>query len=226
MTKVCVLGANGFIGKNLSIYLDWVGVTRLELDLTDQLAVEEYFKTHTYDVVIHCAVMGGSRLKVDDESVTHKNLLMFENVVRVFKGKLIYFSSGAALRGNPPTDPYGLSKWLIDRRIETIPNAYSLRIWGCYGPGELPTRFSAVCKKEGHVIIERDRYFDFIDVEDVKKVVLEYVKGDRNEKQYNLVYPEKRLLSEWAQKFGATYQIRDISKLDEPYCFINSYKED
>ena len=226
MTKVCVLGANGFIGKNLTIYKSWVGVTRLELDLTNQHAVEEYFKTHTYDVVIHCAVMGGSRLKVDDESVTHKNLLMFENVVRVFKGKLIYFSSGAALRGNPPTDPYGLSKWLIDRRIETIPNAYSLRIWGCYGPGELPTRFSAVCKKEGHVVIERDRYFDFIDVEDVKKVVLEYVKGDRNEKQYNLVYPEKRLLSEWAQKFGATYQIRDISKLDEPYCFINSYKED
>jgi nucleoside-diphosphate-sugar epimerase len=176
--------------------------------------------------VIHCAVIGGSRLKVDDGEVIYKNLLMFENVVRVFKGKLIYFSSGAALRGNPPTDPYGLSKWLIDRRIETIPNAYSLRIWGCYGPGELPTRFSAVCKRDGHVIIERDRYFDFIDVEDVKKVVLEYVKGRRNDKQYNLVYPEKLLLSEWAQKFGATYQIRDISKLDEPYCFINSYKED
>jgi len=226
MTKVCVLGANGFIGKNLAIYLDWVGVTRLDLDLTDQHAVEEYFKTHTYDVVIHCAVMGGSRLKVDGGEVIYKNLLMFENVVRVFKGKLIYFSSGAALRGNPPTDPYGLSKWLIDRRIETIPNAYSLRIWGCYGPGELPTRFSAVCKRDGHVIIERDRYFDFIDVEDVKKVVLEYVKGHRNDKQYNLVYSEKLLLSEWAQKFGATYQIRDISKLDEPYCFINSYKED
>jgi nucleoside-diphosphate-sugar epimerase len=226
MTRVCVLGANGFIGKNLAIYLDWVGVTRLDLDLTDQRAVEEYFKTHTYDVVVHCAVMGGSRLKVDDGEVIYKNLLMFENVVRVFKGKLIYFSSGAALRGNPPTDPYGLSKWLIDRRIETIPNAYSLRIWGCYGPGELPTRFSAVCKRDGHVIIERDRYFDFIDVEDVKKVVLEYVKGQRNDKQYNLVYSEKLLLSEWAQKFGATYQIRDISKLDEPYCFINSYKED
>ena len=76
----------------------------------------------TYDVVVHCAVIGGSRLKKDEGDVMWKNILMFENVVRVFKGKLIYFSSGAALRGNPPTDPYGLSKWIIDRRIDTIPN--------------------------------------------------------------------------------------------------------
>src|SRR5210317_798064 len=217
MTRVCVLGANGFIGKNLAIYLDWVGVTRLDLDLTDQRAVEEYFKTHTYDVVIHCAVMGGSRLKVDDGEVIYKNLLMFENVVRVFKGKLIYFSSGAALRGNPPTDPYGLSKWIIDRRIETIPDAHSLRIWGCYGLDELPTRFSAVCKRDGHVVIERDRYFDFIDIEDVRKIVYEYVRSERNEKEYDLVYPNKLLLSEWAEKFGATWEVKDSTNLGESY---------
>ena len=142
--KVCVLGANGFVAKNVLRDTDWIGVTRQELDLTNQKAVEDYFNTHEYDVVIHCAVIGGSRLKPDDGEVTHKNILMFENVVRVFKGKVLYFSSGAARRGNPPTDPYGLSKWVIDRRIETIEDAYTLRIWGCYGPGELPTRFSAV----------------------------------------------------------------------------------
>jgi nucleoside-diphosphate-sugar epimerase len=220
MKKVCVLGANGFVGKNLMIGTEWVGVTRQDLDLTDQRSVEEYFNTHHYDVVIHCAVMGGSRLRTDDGEVTHKNLLMFENVVRVFKGKLLYFSSGAALRGNPPTDPYGLSKWLIDRRIETITNAYSLRIWGCYGPGELPTRFSAVCKRDGHVIIDQDRYFDFIDIEDVRKIVGEYVHGERDEKVYNLVYPEKLLLSQWAEKFGATWEIGDTTRLGEPYCCI------
>jgi nucleoside-diphosphate-sugar epimerase len=215
--RVCILGAGGFVGKNLVRDTDWVGVTRQDLDLTNQDAVEDYFKSHTYDVVIHCAVIGGSRLKEDDGDVTHKNLLMFENVVRVFKGKLLYFSSGAALRGNPPTDPYGLSKWIIDRRIETIPDAHSLRIWGCYGLDELPTRFSAACKRDGHVVIERDRYFDFIDIEDVRKIVYEYVHGYLTDKQYNLVYPEKLLLSQWAERFGATWEIRDKSDLGEPY---------
>lgn len=217
MTRVCVLGAGGFVGKNLLRGTDWVGVTRRDLDLTDQRAVEKYFDTHTYDVVIHCAVMGGSRLAADDGWVTHKNLLMFENVVRVFKGKLLYFSSGAALRGTPPTDPYGLSKWLIDRRIETIPGAHSLRIWGCYGPGELPTRFSAVCKRDGHVVIDRDRYFDFIDIEDVRKIVTEYVRSERSEKEYDLVYPNKLLLSQWAEKFGATWEVKDSTNLGESY---------
>ena len=173
--KVCVLGAGGFIGKNVLRGTDWVGVTRNDLNLLDQSAVEKYFKSHEYDVVVHCAA---SIDQVSRETV-YKNSLMFENVVRVFKGKLIYFSSGAALRGSPPTDSYGLSKWLIERRIEMIPNAYALRIWGCYGPGELPSRFSATCKRDGHVVIERDRYFDFIDVEDVCEIVQQYVTSKK-----------------------------------------------
>jgi len=218
--EVCVLGSRGFIGKNLLRDTDWVGVTHQELDLTDPRAVEEYFRDHEYDVVIHCAVIGGSRLRPDDGEVFYKNLLMFENVASVFKGKLLYFSSGAALRGNPPSDPYGMSKWLIDRRIETLPNTYSLRIWGCYGPGELSTRFSAVCKREGHIIIDQDRYFDFIDIEDVRKIVREYIYCRwKMPKVCNLVYPEKLLLSQWAEKFGATWEVKDVSSLGESYSF-------
>jgi nucleoside-diphosphate-sugar epimerase len=213
--KVCVLGAGGFIGKNVLRGTDWVGVTRNDLNLLDQSAVEKYFKSHEYDVVVHCAA---SIDQVSRETV-YKNSLMFENVVRVFKGKLIYFSSGAALRGSPPTDSYGLSKWLIERRIEMIPNAYALRIWGCYGPGELPSRFSATCKRDGHVVIERDRYFDFIDVEDVCEIVQQYVTSKKALVKYcDLVTgKDPLLLSEWAEKFGATWEVKDTSTLGERY---------
>jgi len=218
MRRVCVLGAGGFIGKNVLRDTDWTGVTRQDLDLTDPEAVKLYFKEHVYDTVVHCGVVGGSRLMEDTGEVFYKNLLMFENVVSAFKGKILYFSSGAALRGNPPPDPYGMSKWLIDHRIDALPNVYSLRIWGCYGPGELPTRFSAVCKRDGHVLIEKDRYFDFMDVEDVKAVVTEYVVSKCPMPTFcNLVYPKKLLLSQWAEKFGATYEILDTTEYGESY---------
>ena len=140
------------------------------------------------------------------------------SVVRVFKGLFLYFSSWAALEGNPPTKPYGLSKWIIERRIELIERAHFLRIWGCYGPGEAPTRFSAVCKTQRHVVIDQDRYFDFIDVRDVKQVVRDYIEGRNSQKNVNLIYPEKRLLSQWAEFFGATSEILEPG-LAKPYCF-------
>ena len=221
--KVCVLGAGGFIGKHLIQNSNWVGITRNDLNLEDQDEVEKYFNTNIYDVVIHCAVVGGSRLKKDKGDVIWKNILMFENVIKVFKGKLIYFSSGASLRGNPPTDPYGLSKWIIDKRIDTIPNVYSLRIWGCYGENELSTRFSAVCKREGHVVIDQDRYFDFIDIEDVRKIVQQYVTSNKELVKYcDLVYPKKMLLSQWAKKFGATWEVLNMNSLGESYVSIRN----
>jgi nucleoside-diphosphate-sugar epimerase len=208
--KVCILGSNGFIGSNLlKCDINWIGVTRQQLDLTIQEDVDTFFETNSFDVVVHCVVVGGSRLQEEQGSVCVKNILMFENVVRhLDKFKLIYFSSGASKRGSPPSEPYGLSKWIIDKRIETLPNVYSLCIWGCYGPGELETRFSAICKNKGHIVIPQDRYFDFVDIEKVKKVVNKYIiKG--GQKFCNLVdfELEKLKLSEWATKFGATFTI-------------------
>jgi nucleoside-diphosphate-sugar epimerase len=216
--KVCVLGSNGFIGSNL-LYSDpeWKGVTRQQLDLTVQKDVDNFFESNKFDVVVHCAVVGGSRLEYDTGVVCYKNLLMFENVVRHIDKfeKLIYFSSGASKKGDPPSDPYGFSKWLVDKRIETLPNAYSLCIWGCYGLGEWPTRFSAVCKEKGHVVIPQDKYFDFISVEEVSRVVKKYCL-EGGPKFYNLAPTEKLKLSEWATKFGATFEIEQEG-LGEPY---------
>ena len=224
--SVLVIGSKGFIGSNL--VKDYKGLTRQEVDCTDQKQVDEYFSLHVYETVVHCAVVGGSRLQSDDPEVCTKNILMFENVARHLGkafSKLIYFSSGAALRGNPPTDPYGLSKWIIDKRIEHMDNVYSLRIWGCYGPGELETRFSAVCKKDKHVIIPKDRYFDFVSVQEVKEVVNRYVTGEKNDKFHNFSPSVPRKLSEWAKIFGATCSIQDTSELGESYSFFTRFSK-
>ena len=215
--KVGVLGCNGFLGRYFLEHNKWIPITREEVDLLNPISVEKFFHRYKFSVIVHCAVVGGSRLKEDNSDVLKDNILMFENVSRFFNGKIIYFSSGAVFNGNPPVDPYGLSKWIIDKRITQIPNAYSLRIWGCYGPGELSTRFSAICRNKGHVVIEKDKYFDFINIEDVMKVVREYIDGYRFSKQCNLVYPKRMKLSEWAIKFGATYDIINKNELDEPY---------
>tara|TARA_Y100000741_G_scaffold363427_1_gene351639 strand:+ start:166 stop:894 length:729 start_codon:yes stop_codon:yes gene_type:complete len=215
--KVGVLGCNGFFGRYFLEHNKWIPITREEVDLLSPISVEKFFHRYKFSVIVHCAVVGGSRLKEDTSDVLKENILMFENVSRFFDGKIIYFSSGAVFNGNPPVDPYGLSKWIIDKRITQIPNAYSLRIWGCYGPGELSTRFSAICRNKGHVVIEKDKYFDFINIEDVMKVVRDYIDGYRFSKQCNLVYPKRMKLSEWAKKFGATYDIINKNELDEPY---------
>jgi nucleoside-diphosphate-sugar epimerase len=210
--RVCVLGSNGFIGKNLiHSNPDWIGITRQQLDLTIQKDVDTFFEENTFDVVVHCAVIGGSRLQKDSGEVCYKNLLMFENVVRHLPkiGKLICFSSGASKRGNPPTDPYGFSKWLIDQRIASLGNnVFSLCIWGCYGPGQPDTRFSAMCETHGHVIIQKDRYFDFVNVAKVVKVVEKYcIKGGQKFTNWVDNETKKMKLSDWAKHFGATFTI-------------------
>jgi nucleoside-diphosphate-sugar epimerase len=178
--------------------------------------VNQYFSIHDYDVIIHCAVMGGSRLREDDHSVLDKNLRMFFNVMNATRCKVYYFSSGAAIRNfpNPPSDPYGFSKYVIEQY--TCSRLQILRIWGCFGPNEPSTRFLATGKREGHVTIPVDQEFDFFHVHDVARV-MEYLLDKPNVGYpLNMVYPgKKRLLSEIAQMAG--FSVTVYGKKNEGY---------
>jgi len=202
--RICILGAGGFVGRNLARSLpDSVALTRKELNLLDSGAVTKYFSSHDYDVIIHCAIVGGSRLREDDYSILDQNLRMFFNVMNATRCKVYYFSSGAALRNfpNPPSDPYGFSKYIIEQY--TCSRLQILRIWGCFGPNEPPTRFLATGKRDGHVTIPMDQEFDFFHIHDVARVI-EYL-NDKPNVGYplNMVYPgKKRLLSEIGQLAG------------------------
>ena len=82
--RILITGTNGYVGKSLYVALkdkcNVTAITRNELNLLNGLAVDEFFKDKTFDVVLHCAVKGGSRLQQDDWSILDTNLSMYYNL--------------------------------------------------------------------------------------------------------------------------------------------------
>ena len=193
--SICVLGGDGFIGRNLVKDLGAQGFGRKDLDLLDSDAVDLFFENNSFEIVIHCGVIGGSRLRQDGDDVFMKNIKMFENVARhaeKFK-RLIWFSSGAAVAARET--PYGYSKYICEKLARLIPNCQVFRIYGCYGTDEPSTRFISTCLREP-VHIEKDILFDFFWVGDIHKVINNFITCDG--KVRDLVYKTKLKLSDIA----------------------------
>ena len=137
--------------------------------------MNEFFQNKYFDVVLHCAVMGGSRLKEDGWNIMDVNLCMYYNLLQCsphYK-KLISFGSGAELYTQ--NTPYGLSKYVIRQSILEKENFYNLRIFAVFDENELNTRFiktnikNYINKKP--ITIYQDKYMDFIYMPDLIKII-------------------------------------------------------
>lgn len=143
--KILITGANGYLGKSLYNALkdkhEVTAITRQDFDLTAVEAMIEFFDGKYFDVVLHCAITGGSRLKEDGWEVMDVNLCMYYNLLqcRTHYGKLINFGSGA--EEYQPNTPYGLSKLVIRNSVINTPNFFNVRIFGMFDENEWDTRF-------------------------------------------------------------------------------------
>ena len=178
--NILITGGNGYIAKSLSFKLDNVtSVTRKDFDLTDRDATNKWFKDKYFDVLIHTAVKGGSRLIKDDGNVCYQNIQMFYNLLnnKHCFGKLINFGSGAEL--GIPNNPYGLSKNIISRIIDNEDNLYNIRIYGVFDENELDTRFiknninNYINRKP--IQIHQNKLMDFFYMGDLIKLVEHYI---------------------------------------------------
>jgi GDP-L-fucose synthase len=192
--RVLITGGNGYIAKSLAKKLQYPEfnvecISRKDFDLIDQKQTAEFFKHNYFDVVIHTAVVGGSRLKQDDSSVIDNNLMMYYNLVANEKsfGKLISFGSGAELCAKEK--PYGLSKYIIRESIKNKPNYYNLRIFGVFDENELDTRFVKSNIKRyinnEPIIIHQDKLMDFVYMDDLVELVKLYIQSDDLPKEIN-----------------------------------------
>jgi GDP-L-fucose synthase len=203
--KILITGTNGYIGKSLYNALkdkyEVTTITRQDFDLTAIQPMIEFFKDKYFDVVLHCAIVGGSRLKEDNWEVMDINLCMYYNLIQcqAHYNKLINFGSGAETYAS--STPYGLSKLVIKNSIANIPNFYNLRVFGVFDENELDTRFiKANIKRyinKEPIIIYQDKYMDFIYMLDLVKIV-EYYINNKGPKEINCNYNKTFTLKETA----------------------------
>ena len=180
--NILITGGNGYIAKSLYKGLkncNITSITRKDFDLTNREATNKWFENKYFDVVIHTAVVGGSRLKKDDGNIFYQNIQMFYNLLnnKHCFHKLLSFGSGAEL--NIPHDPYGLSKNVISKIINNEDNFYNIRIYAVFDENELNTRFikSNIKRYINKECIEiyQDKLMDFFYMGDLVKVVEHFI---------------------------------------------------
>lgn len=198
--KILLTGSGGFIGKNLkkSFEQKFTLLTprSYELDLTNDVAVKNYFKSNDIDFVIHCGNTGGARGIKDADSTIEDNLAMVENILNNKKTscKVILFGSGAMYGKTRnlhkvkeceigqfiPEDLYGKSKLLISNMIKNRDDVLMLNIFGCYGYGEKENRFPSYAisqaLKNEDITINQNVVFDYLFIEDAQKIIEYFVE--------------------------------------------------
>lgn len=228
--SILITGGNGYIAKSLYNSLkdkyNVTCITRQDFDLTNSFETLKYFSDKYFDIVIHCAVSGGSRLRPDSWNDMDNNLKMYYNLLNCkdrFK-KLIHFGSGAET--NAPESPYGLSKKVIAKSILEQDNFYNIKIFGVFDENELDTRLikgniKRYINKES-IVIHQDKFMDFFYMKDLISLVDYYINNDNTPKQIDCSYSTLCKLSDVAKIINnlSDYKVEvkiEQERVDLPY---------
>ena len=223
--KILLTGGNGFIGKNiqesfLADKYDIYAPRSFELNLADTTSVDDFFRTRKFDVVLHAAVKPGHRNAKDPTNLFYTNIRMFENLVRhVDKfGKMINFGSGAIydvatdnrlvtedqIGQRCGKDDHSFCKYVVHKRIETLPNIIDLNIFGIFGKYEdWEIRFisNAICKTLFNlpITLRQNRRFSYLYVNDLMPILDYFIEHDTQYKTYNITPSQETELLEAAR---------------------------
>lgn len=216
--NILVTGGKGFVGAKIVNYLkrDYVifSPSRAELDLRNLDSVTAYFDNNKIDYVIHCALSGRELLDSTDPEYFVDGLLMFRNIWLNRTKFNKFINLGTMLECNQfedntnfdeyhflnhlPITSYGLAKNIIARIISETDKFFNLRLFGVFHETENENRFFKKIIKNPEVIINEDKFIDFIYLDDIFPVIDIILNDKANDKHINVVYNKKYKLSELA----------------------------
>lgn len=210
--KILVTGGNGFIGKNIKeSYLaekyTIVAPSRLELDCSDDVSVENYFKKHSFDVVIHSAAKAGHRNATDTSNLLLTNSRMMFNLLKHQNSweKLLNMGSGAIydmqnyqpkmresyFGTHIPKDEHGYNKYIFGKLLPSLNHVYDFRIFGVFGKYEdYAIRFisNAICKSlfDLPITLRQNKKFDYLYINDLMPILEHFIEHNPSEKAFNI----------------------------------------
>lgn len=228
--NILITGGNGYVAKSIQAALgakyNITAITRQDFDLTNYDATCKFLDGKYYDAVIHTAVVGGNRLKEDEDTVIKQNLDMYYNLInnKEHFGRFISFGSGAELGW--PTSPYGYSKRIIAESMMKRDYCLNLRIFAVFDENELDRRFikSNLLRyiNREDMVVHQNKLMDFFYMEDLMTLVDYHLQTD--EWLYNTIdcrYTKSHTLVEIAQIINQLdkyrVNINVLQESGEPY---------
>lgn len=194
--KILVTGGDGYVGSSLAGYLkgkyEVIAVTRKDFDLSSSVETNNWFKDKFFDVVIHTAITGGSRIVPDKDDVLDMNLKMYYNLLEQSKHFNRFINLGSGAEKLKTDTLYGLSKHIIRTSLLKLPKFYNVRLYGLFDENELNSRFIKNCLvnyiRGREMVIHQNRYMDFFYMRDFYKVIDHYITERNVPKEYDCAY--------------------------------------
>lgn len=208
--KLLITGGSGFIGRNLVEYFasqyEVSAPSSADLNLLDAQAVRKYLCTNHFDVIVHAATTRSNRRLASPPDLLDRNCRIFFNLVRNRGsfGKMISLGSGAEydraampprvrethFDSSVPSDPYGFSKYICAKYIESSEGVVNLRLFGVFGKYEDYTvRFisNACCRvlKGLPIVVRQDVVFDYLYVNDLAGITAWFIEHESHYKSFN-----------------------------------------
>ena len=223
--RIVVVGASGFVGKNLrkflhELNLDVLAISRknfrkhaseVKITSTNLLEPKLQSKLKNYDALIHLIGIGRQSSKSTFEEI---NLNLTKNVIKACKNagiKKIIFISGLGVSRSNKSD-YFVSKYKAEREIINSGLDYTIfRASYIIGKTDYLTKALSKQMKKGVIIIPGSGKYRLqpISVADVAKIILEAINEKKfSKKILDLVGPQKMSFEDFVKLFTKNTKVK------------------